>query len=433
MRRRGHRWPPPQRWTPRRGRGRAPGLVAGGGGPVGEVAELLGVAVRGADEQRLALAAGLALGGLEHGDGRVGDLALGGALRDVGVGPGGGPGRGGGRPVGVADAVDPLSGDGAEVRAVARDEGVGGIAGAGEALELVLVRLEVLEGPGGTVEQLVVERAEPLGEDLGELRDVEVLGELGAAQEQHQVDERVVALGPEAEERSVDERPVVGAPLDDVVGAEHLAELALGERPALGVDDVEAVGPDGSVGHEEPRGDGVAVALGAHADADGAHVVGTAGLVGVGAGHLHPHVPVVGLTVAVEEVLLHGAPLPAEGVEALGDEAGVVDEREQQLERLGLARAVRAAEHQAAVGEREDLVAVVPQPDDAGAAGAEPPAHGGPPVSSAVVGAVSLVGAAASVGAVAVSAVSLVGVAASALGASKRLGSVAGTNTASER
>src|SRR6266568_4622436 len=58
-----------------------------------------------------------------------------------------------------------------------------------------------------------------------------------------------------------------------------------------------------------------------------------------------------------------------ERVQPLGGYPDVEHEREQDLERLGLPRAVRAAQDQPAAGEAEFLVPVVPHVDDPGPGG----------------------------------------------------------------
>ena len=55
---------------------------------------------------------------------------------------------------------------------------------------------------------------------------------------------------------------------------------------------------------------------------------------------------------------------PANGVEAPRFDAAVEDEREQDLEGLGLAGSVGSPQNQSTVGERELLVSVIPEVDD---------------------------------------------------------------------
>ena len=156
-------------------------------------------------------------------------------------------------------------------------------------------------------------------------------------------------------------RLVVGRAVEDVVGAQHLAQPGVGER-ARGVLEPEVV-PEALVGGEVPRGRGPGAGGGADADAAGEVL-----LVAVrgGAGELHPH---VAHPVARLDAVRH-QPQQARVVLGRGGEPGLVAverEGQQHLQRLGLAGAVGPAQQQPAVGEGEDLLVVLPDVEDPGA------------------------------------------------------------------
>src|SRR5207248_5212249 len=77
---------------------------------------------------------------------------------------------------------------------------------------------------------------------------------------------------------------------------------------------------------------------------------------------------------AADEVPLHVLVAGAEWVELLRVDVAVEAERQQELERLGLARGVVATQQEPAPGEIEHLVGVLVKVDDAGAP--RPPARG---------------------------------------------------------
>ena len=146
--------------------------------------------------------------------------------------------------------------------------------------------------------------------------------------------------------------------------ADLLGELLAGHRPVV-VGDQGEVLPHPAVGHEVPADRRVAVPLRVQADPDRDR------LAGAGVAELQPYVADRVLAAAVQQVGLHRPVLGRERVEPLGVDPAVEHEREEDLERLGLAGTVRAAQHEPAAGEAELLVAVVPQVDDPGAGGLE--------------------------------------------------------------
>jgi len=125
----------------------------------------------------------------------------------------------------------------------------------------------------------------------------------------------------------------------------------------------EKSAPTRPAGDEMPADRGIAVPGGVQADPDGD------GLAGVAMPQLQPYVADRVLAAAEQEVGLHRPVLGGERVQPLRVDAAIKHEREQDLEGLGLPRAVRAAQDQPAVGEAEFFVAVVPHVDDPGPGG----------------------------------------------------------------
>jgi hypothetical protein len=137
----------------------------------------------------------------------------------------------------------------------------------------------------------------------------------------------------------------------------HLGlELPFRQRPIVLADQRE-VDADLAVDHEVPAGDPFVVTLRPQSGADGHHFSGRIPR----SAELHPDVPVGRFLAAVEQVGLHGALVTGERVESARFDSAIQNEREQHLKGLGLARSVRSAQHQPAVGEDELVVAVVPQ------------------------------------------------------------------------
>jgi hypothetical protein len=250
------------------------------------------------------------------------------------------------------------------VGAVGLVEVIERLAGPIEIGEAVAVLFEVLEGTGRLDQQVVVQGAQALGEHVGDPVGVEVGGELGAAQRQDQLDHRLVAGGAEAEQPLVDGLAVLGGGGDDRAIAEQGSQRLAREGPALVVDQGEILARR-AIGEEEPGVDVGGVVLGTHADADGD------ALVGVRPGERHPRVAVGRLATAGEQVVAHRSGGAAERVEAARIEPAVEHERKQDLQGLGLARAVGAAQHEPTVFKAEGLVDVVPEVEQARAVGTE--------------------------------------------------------------
>ena len=266
-----------------------------------------------------------------------------------------------------------------EVGLIVRPELAHGRVGGGQVVEQLLHGGEVLEVPGRLLDQVVIDRGQTGGQRVRDLGRVQVLGQQRAAQRQQQVEKLGVALPAEAEEAVVDEVAVLGRGPPPGVRLEDGAELAFGQRAGVSRQQPE-VHADPFAGDEERHPHAVGVPVGAHSDDQrdglGAGLVGVVGVVGLvgaagcwsgpGPGELHPDVAVFGFLTAEQQVGLHRPVLAGERVEAAGVGHPVEDEREEDFERLGLARAVVTAQGEAAVGERPLLVHVVPDVDNAG-------------------------------------------------------------------
>ena len=166
-------------------------------------------------------------------------------------------------------------GVGAQIGGVGGEEGAGGLVGSRQALQCGGDRLHVVERAGRLGDQVVVDRAQPIGERVRQLRRVEVLGQLGPPQRQDQGEQLFVAFPAEAEQALVDGGPVIGgggvqARLPDLGG-----QLSPGHGPVV-VGDEREVRADPAVGDEVPADQGVAVPGGVQADPDGDGLAGAA-------------------------------------------------------------------------------------------------------------------------------------------------------------
>ena len=287
--------------------------------------------------------------------------------------PGGGvhPGR---------DLVGLVPGVGAEVGGVLGQEGADRRVGGGQVVVLLLDGGQVLEVPGGLLDQVFVNRAEAGRQGAGHLDRVEVLGQQRPAQRDQQVQQLGVAFAAQAEQAGVHGVLVGAAPVPEGgVAAEDGGELLGGQRAGIGGQQAE-VDAHPLVRDEEGGAGALPVFVRGQADDQGDGLLLGAGVRGVGglgeAAELHPDVAVLGVLPPVEQVGLHGAVLAAERVEPPRVQPAVQDEREQHFEGLGLAGAVVAAQRQPAVAERELLVEVVPEVDDPGPGRLEPRAGG---------------------------------------------------------
>ena len=282
--------------------GDAVGELADGGGlvlepaavPVEAVALAGDLGGAGGDLAALVLdpALGLVLLGVpEPGQAALERLALGPAGLPVGLGRplrGDGDAAGGGRPrqplgvIGgdVGPGLHPVQCElhmGTEVGLIVRPELAHGRVGGGQVVEELLHGGEVLEVPGGLLDEVVIDRGQTGGQRVRDLDRVKVLGQQRAAQRQQQVEELGVPLPAEAEQAVIDQVPVLGRGPPPGVRLEDGAELALGQRAGVGRQQPE-VHPDPLAGDEERHPDAVGVPVGAHAD-DQRHGLGV-GFVG---------------------------------------------------------------------------------------------------------------------------------------------------------
>ena len=350
------------------------GALAGGlGGPGGDLTALvldaaLGLVLIGVlqaleaaleklafDPARLAVGLGgtLRVGGATAGSGRRRE-ALGVVGRHVGPGP---------------HTVKGEPDMGTEVGLVVRAELRDGRVGRHQVVKELLHGREVLEVTGRLLHQVLIHRGQPGGQRVGHLGRVQVLGEQRAPQRQQQVEELCVPLAAEAEQTVVHQVPVLGRGPPPGVRLKYRAELALRQRAGVGGQQAE-VDAKALAGDEERHPHAVGVPVRPHADDQRDRLGRRVFLGSLGSGYrapeLHPDVAVLRLLAPVEQVGLHRPVLAGERVEAAGVRHAVQDEREEDFQCLGLARAVVAAQRQAAVAERPLLVHVVPHVDHAG-------------------------------------------------------------------
>ncbi len=243
----------------------------------------------------------------------------------------------------------------------------------GQRLQLGGVGVEAGEGLSQQVEPPSLERRQGIGEDVSELGDVELLRQLGPAQLEQEVDEGVVAVDAEAEQLGVERRPVVaGRGVDPAPPVQRLPQPLGGKRPAAG-GQVELVA-DPQRRHREPGVDPPARGSRRPQAHQGGDEVLDA--VVVHPPELQPAVaqrrPTLVVGIEVDQVPVHGLRPVSERVEPLGAGLAVEHERQQQLQGLGLAGGVLPPQDQAAAGEPELLVVVLPDAEDPRPQGAEP-------------------------------------------------------------
>ncbi len=310
---------------------------------------------RGAGGAKIALAqfqrcggGGLRLAGADevvaHGD----ELAVGGLVG----------GLGGAQLGGLAARGD------AGVVAVAPEEALDMAAGLLQPAQLVALLLEVVERLGHVGQHRLVDRSQRLREGARQLVGVRALGELRRAELDQQVDQCVVTLGAEVEQVLVDRSPVRLGVVEDPAGiAQRLDEPVTHERGAHLADQAQ-VHTDPPRGDEEPAGGDPAAGDGLEAAAEGE--VRGAAILGEAA-ELQPGVaePLLVAT-AEQEVPLHPLARVGVGLDPMGGQLAVQQERQHEREHLGLAGAVVAAQQQVAVAEAELLVVVEEQVDKAG-------------------------------------------------------------------
>jgi hypothetical protein len=252
----------------------------------------------------------------------------------------------------------------AQVGRVAGQERLGRLVGGGQSLQGEGHGFHVVERPCRLGDQVVIDRAEAVGEGVRQLHRVEVLRELRSPQRENQREQLLVPLRAEAEQSVVHGRAVLGGRPEQGGLADLLGELFAGHRPVVVGDEGEVL-TNPAVGNEMPADGGVAVSLRVQTDPYRDRLAGS------GVPELQPCVAHRVLAPAVQQVGLHRAVFGRERVQPLGVDPAVEHEREEHLERLGLAGSVRAAQHEPAAREAELLVAVVPHVDDPGTGGFE--------------------------------------------------------------
>ncbi len=366
--------------------GGGPGPAAGGGaqpgggllGAVGAAAELVEFLALPVDlrvQQSLDGAFGLLGGVLESLVGEGVPLAFGECLGVLPVALAGDPGEvvqlgGGGDQRGRAGPQDPLG----VAALLGRDGG-----GRGDLLvqgaQVLALPVEPFEAFGEFGDLALAERGQRPREQRGQQGRVEPFGELRGAQLQQDGDQGVVTLLAEpGEEGGADRAAVVGGRgVHFAAALEGLGECGAGQRLA------GAAGEGEPAGAVDPRGGGEevgsdAAGVDARLEPCAAGEPGREGAAGVD--ELQPDVADPGLAGGAlpHQVPVHGAFGAAEGGQPVRAQAGVEEEGQQHLQRLGLAGAVLAPQQQAALVEGERLVVVAPDVEDAGPGGL-PPRH----------------------------------------------------------
>ena len=238
--------------------------------------------------------------------------------------------------------------------------------------------VETLETLGQVGDLLVAQRRQRAGQQGGQQRGVQPLGQFRGAQLQQRGDQRVVPLLRQAgEQRRADGGAVVArVPVHDAAVPEAVLQDGLGQRLAGLVDQRNPVGHgDPQAGGEVVgvHGGGMRAGLQPRPAAEPA-VRCTIRTGAAGEAEFQPHIADPGRAggAFAHEVPVHRPLGGAERGQPAGAQVGVEEERQQQFERLGLAAAVGPAEQQAALVEGEDLVVVTPDVEDAGS-GRHPP------------------------------------------------------------
>ena len=153
-----------------------------------------------------------------------------------------------------------------------------------QAFERARDGLHVVERPGGLDEQVVVERAQPVGQGVGQLPGIEVLRQLRAAQRQHQRQQLVEPLAAQAEQPRVDGGAVLGGVVAHRVRP-HLGDQLLAGQRAVVRGEQREVDARAPVDHEVPALHLVGVPACLQPDPDGDRLA-------VLRPELHPHVAV---------------------------------------------------------------------------------------------------------------------------------------------
>jgi hypothetical protein len=156
--------------------------------------------------------------------------------------------------------------------------------------------------------------------------------------------------------------PILVGKVAHCVGAQRSDEILARQWAIITVQQGQ-IDADPPGRHEVPTAHPINVPMRAQADPD-RQVPGAVA-------ELHPHIAVGGLLTAVEQVGLHRPLLAGKRIQPARLDPPIQHVREDHLKRLGLARAIGAAQGEPAVDEEEFLVAVIPEVDDSRSGGAE--------------------------------------------------------------
>ena len=155
-----------------------------------------------------------------------------------------------------------------QILGVDADKIPGGAICLGQAFQGATDLLHVAERARRLEHELIVQRAQTVGERLRKPLRVQVFRQLRSPQRQDEIDQLVVSLGSQSEHARIDRGPVVHRSVRDGVGAQLLGELLLRQRPVIGSEKRE-IDSHTAVGDEVPACHLVVLTARAHADADG--------------------------------------------------------------------------------------------------------------------------------------------------------------------
>lgn len=149
--------------------------------------------------------------------------------------------------------------DGAGVGGIRLHEAGHGARREGRSLDLLPVRLEVIEGRAGGGERVGIDKGEGIHELGGQPFGVDVLADLGAAQPIDQAQQRLVMIQREAEKVLPDVLAIAAAAVEDVAAAlvlrQQSGQRRVAERTGLGFEveiDADAAGRGEEPGRGRP-------------------------------------------------------------------------------------------------------------------------------------------------------------------------------------
>lgn len=268
--------------------------------------------------------------------------------------------------VGLAEGRRAPLGRDARVPPVVGEKSFGRGLGFGESAKCLALLVQSPERLSDGGDQRRLQRRQRLGQRMGQQFLVRLLGKLGLAQLDQQVDQRIVAVGAQTEQCLVHGSSVVRCGVVHRAGSFHRVPQLLPAQRHPGRTEQRQLRPDPLTGHEEPVPRDAASGNGLETGADGAVY---AGAVGPQPAELQPGVaePLgVRMFPAQQKVPLHALVPVTVGLDPVRGQLAVQQERQGQREHLGLPGAVVATQQQAPVVEVEFLDVVVEQVDQPG-------------------------------------------------------------------